>query len=383
MNCYLRLTTALALRTLNLAADSGYQDAPSSSRKGQARTGRQRTRLGRRSTAIHGSVDAKIYEDELSLWLPSKIIDCHVHISLAKHCGPISPERLKTNWALEVGVELSWEGLRDNYQTLFPGRDVAALAFGGVFRETDIEANNDYVLGGLAKNQAWGLFVTRPEWSPDRIADAMAKGFIGIKPYPDLAPQGTTEVSIFDFLPKSHLAVLNELGGVLMLHLPRAGRLADPENIKELLEIAEAYPAVRVIVAHVGRAFCLPTAKEGLPSFRRTANVYFDIAANLNAEVFQYALETIGPDRLLFGSDLPITLMRGTREHMGDKYINYTEAPYSWNTNRKSPEEEACYTWFLYEELRALVKAVERSGFGADVMEKIVYSNGAGLLGGD
>ena len=327
-------------------------------------------------------LDARVYEDEICPWLPPEIVDIHTHVALPEHVGPISQERIAANWALEVGVEQSWEQLRKNYQALFPKQRVWVLAFGGVFQEVDIEANNSYVLSGIndPRNEASGLLVTRPEWDAGVIAEGMSAGFVGIKPYPDLAPQGPGEVSIFDFVPRSHLEALNELEGILMLHLPRAGRLGDEDNIRELLELSESYPSIKLIVAHIGRAFCLPTAQKGLPSFVEKESVWFDTSANLNADVFHCAIETVGVDRLLFGSDLPITLMRGVREHVGEEYINYTDAPYSWNTNRKSPEDEARYTYFLYEELRALIAAAERSGVGKAGLEKILYSNSAKLL---
>ncbi len=332
---------------------------------------------------MHRQVDQAVYEQELQPWLPPTICDCHVHVALPEHSDPISPERYQEIWALEVASHQSWEQLRATYRGLFPAQRVRALAFGNVYRETHIEANNDYVLAGLSdpRNSASGLLVTRPQWGPAKIEEAMAAGFLGIKPYPDLAPRGTHEVSIYDFLPRAHLAALNDLRGVLMLHLPRAGRLADPDNIREVLEIAENYPSIKLIVAHIGRAYCLPTAKQGLPHLADTPSVYFDTAAHLNADVFAYALETVGPDRLLFGSDLPVTLMRGVREHLGEKYINYTDGPYSWNVNRKTPAEEARYTYYLYEELRALVTAVRRLGLGFEAVEKIMFSNSAGLVG--
>lgn len=330
---------------------------------------------------MNSTVSKDIYENEIGPWLPERIIDCHVHVTLAEHMGPISPERIAANWAMEVGLEQSWEQLADNYRLLFNDREVRALAFGGVFCEVDIESNNSYVLQGLSRPElcAGVLCVTHPEWDGEAVTRALMSGFIGIKPYPDLAAQGTNEVSIFDFLPRAHLAALDENGGILMLHLPRKRRLGDPDNLKELAEISDAYPRVRIIVAHIGRSFCLPAARRGLPGLAGRANMWFDTSANLNADVFEYAIETVGPDRILFGSDLPVTLMRGVREHVGDDYVNYTDAPYSWNTNRKSPEEEAAYTYYLYEELRALIEAVRRVGAGRDVMEMIMCSNAAAL----
>ncbi|MCL5103411.1 MAG: amidohydrolase [Armatimonadetes bacterium] len=328
-------------------------------------------------------VDRRVYEDELSEWLPSKIFDCHVHVSVPRDHEVFSEARYRELWPLEIGICQTWRQKRLNHQLLFPGQEVVSLVFGEVLREFDIDAENQYVFQGISdpEQNAYGLYVMRPEWDASKLKEAMAKGFLGMKPYPDLAPQRTQEVSIFDFAPKTHLAALDEAGGVLMLHLPRAGRLADPDNISELLEISDRYPRIKLIVAHVGRAYCLPNAERGLPHLANREGIYFDITANLNAEVLQYALEMVGPDRLLFGSDLPLLMMRGVREHVGEEYINYTDGLYTWNTRRKSPEEEADYTFYVYEELRSLIKACERSGCGVQAFEKILYSNCAALLG--
>lgn len=333
--------------------------------------------------SIAESVDKRIYERELSPWLPARILDCHVHISLAENCGWMSPERRAEIWAMDVGVFQSWELLRARYKTLFPNQTVDCLAFGGVYREQDANVENRVVLAGKRDpaNRAQCLLVTRPEWHPRVIEDAMTRGFIGIKPYPDLAPGDRDEVSIFDYLPRAHLEVADRLGAVLMLHIPRAGRLGDPDNIRELLEIGERYPAVRVIIAHIGRAYCTPTAEKGLPHFKDCPSLVFETSANLNAEVFQIALETLGPDRILFGSDLPVTIMRGVREYEGETYINFSDGPFAWNTNRKSPEEEAEYTYYVYQELRSLIRATQRAGLGKEAFHRMMYDNAAKLLG--
>jgi len=326
--------------------------------------------------------DTQVYDNELLPWLPPRIIDCHVHIALKEHCGPIPPERVASNWAMEVGAEQSWEQLKECLQELFPRQQVSVLAFGVPFREINLELNNDYVLRGLSDsaNMAQGLFVTRPEWDASLVDLAMERGFVGTKPYPDLAPRSSCEPGLYDFVPEAQLEVLNSRSGILMLHLPRQGRLADLQNISELLRMHRAYPRVKIIVAHIGRSFCLPTAQNGLPHFVDCPGIYFDTSANLNPHVFSYALETIGPGRMLYGSDLPITLMRGVRECVGETYVNYTDEPYSWNVNRKSPEEEARYTYYLYEEIRALIEAVRRTGMGKDALERIMYGNAARLL---
>lgn len=323
-----------------------------------------------------------VYREELAPWLPERVLDFHVHVSLPEHTGPIAPERIAANWAMEVGTAQSWADLRATYAALFPERVVECVAFGSVYNETDCEANNNYVLRGasLPENRATALLTTRPEWPAELVGRKLAEGYAGLKPYPDMASAEAGEVGIFAFLPYGHLRVLDDAGGILMLHLPRAGRIADPDNQREVLEIRQRYPRIRLVVAHIGRAYCLPTAQAGLPALAGDADIYFDTAANLNSDVFRYALDTVGPERLLFGTDLPITLMRGMREHVGDQYINYTSEPYSWNTRRKSPEEEGRYTFFLYEELRALIIAMREAGLDSRAIARILYANGAELL---
>ena len=53
-----------------------------------------------------------------------------------------------------------------------------------------------------------------------------------------------------------------------------------------------------------------------------TKNMVFDFSANTNDHVFEAALRAFGPERCLFGSDMPITRMRMRRICEGGKYIN-------------------------------------------------------------
>ncbi len=332
---------------------------------------------------MHRELDRRVYAETISPWLPSRILDCHVHIGLEQHRAPVSAERVKRIPAIQAAAPQSWEDYRAATKMLFPDKQVSCLAFGFVYKEIDTHRENEYVLSGIrdAANAAGGLFVTRPSWDSDLIAEAFSAGFLGIKPYPDLAPQDTLEGSIYDFLPRNHLRTLDQLGGILMLHLPRAGRIADPDNIREVLEIYEAFPNIRIVLAHIGRAYCLPTAKKGLHHLVDAEGILFDTAANLNADVLEYALDTVGPGRMLYGSDLPVMLMRGIREHVGEDYINYTDAAHSWKASRKSPAVEAGYTYFLYEELKAIITAIKRCGLEQDAIDRVFYSNGNRLLG--
>ncbi|HCU36303.1 MAG TPA: hypothetical protein DGT21_12905 [Armatimonadetes bacterium] len=135
-----------------------------------------------------------------------------------------------------------------------------------------------------------------------------------------------------------------------------------------------------MVIAHIGRAYTMSFAEPGLQALADVESLYYDFSANLNEDVIELALRTVGPRRLLYGSDLPILLMRGVREYDGDKYINFTDADYPWNTNRKSPEVEAGYTFYVYEQLLSLKRAAERAGLGAADVARVMYENAAELV---
>ena len=58
-------------------------------------------------------------------------------------------------------------------------------------------------------------------------------GFAGLKPYLNRSPSYIpgNEVRIFDFLTHEHLRLADRHGWIVMLHIPRPGRLRDPLNL--------------------------------------------------------------------------------------------------------------------------------------------------------
>ena len=48
---------------------------------------------------------------------------------------------------------------------------------------------------------------------------------------------------------------MDELGAIVMLHIPRNGRLKDPVNLAQIMEIKQEFPNIRLIIAHIGRAY--------------------------------------------------------------------------------------------------------------------------------
>lgn len=61
------------------------------------------------------------------------------------------------------------------------------------------------------------------------------------------------------------------------------------------------------------------------------------------------ALTRIDQKQILFGTDMPIVLFHGKREWTDRTYINLSNEDFTWNTERRSADEESRYTLFIYE----------------------------------
>ena len=329
------------------------------------------------------AVDAAFFAEHLEAHLPEEVFDCHTHLGLPDQFDPISEARKRESWALEVGQTLDARDLGPMGERLFPRRRARWVAFGMPIRETHLDQANDYAAASRRAGRVDVVFlVTDPAWSGAEVRERVrAGGFAGLKPYPDLARGLAPEqVGIPEYLPDAHLEVAAGEGLAVMLHLPRAERLRDPRNIAELRAVATAYPTVPIIVAHIGRAYTVSFAAGQVEQLADLPNVHFDFAANLNADVMELTLRAVGPQRLLYGSDLPITLMHGRRGHVGDRYINYTDGDYSWNTDLEPPEVQATYTLFLYEQLRAFLVAAERVGLSREDVADVMGGNARRLV---
>jgi len=174
------------------------------------------------------------------------------------------------------------------------------------------------------------------------------------------------------------------MGLCVILHLPRPGRLADPRNIEELHQIADEYPRLKLVVAHIGRAYCLPGAKRGLTQMRDCPSIYYDISASANDEVFDLALREVGPRRLIFGTDLPAVDFRARRICEGDNYVNIVRQASFTDPHLRvaPPEERDKITFYVYEQIAALRRAAERVGLSREDVEDIFRGNAERLLNG-
>lgn len=320
------------------------------------------------------NIDQRFYEEHIRERLPQRIVDAHVHMNLEKHVKNVSPERIAMDWALECGLQMDYEASRTYYHALFPDREVELVAFPFPLAEVDIPGNNRYLAGLAREKGICGLMSVRPEWSSEYCEETLlGNPFAGFKPYPYLASQiKGADISIYDFIPGEQLAVLDRHKKALVLHLPRRGRLPAPDNIRELREIRQAYPDIRIVLAHYGRCFTTEMFQKGTDALGEDLDgFYFDTAAVINPQVHRMAMERLDGSRIIYGTDLPIMAWHGIREWQSDTPSNYCREEFSWNHHEKRDEENG-FTYIAYLQLKNMLDAI---GENKSVREKIFYKN--------
>ena len=112
----------------------------------------------------------------------------------------------------------------------------------------------------------------------------------------------------------------------------------------------------------------------------------FDFCANTSDYAMTKLLDSIGPKRVLFGSDMPILRMRMRRIEENNSYINlippglYGDPSQDSHLREVSKEDGEKMTFFMYEEIDAMRKAAEACELSAEDIENIFYNNAKKMI---
>jgi len=326
--------------------------------------------------------DQEVWERELRDFVPARVLDAHVHL-WPPEAVPRELEVSPTDIGMESFRGYTLEQFRSSMARLLPGRAVEALAFGAVHRDLPREPLNRYV-GEVQRRERTvrGLAVVAPHDSMDDVERWIeGYGLRGYKPYWSLVPgKAQDAVEIVDMLSPEQLQYANERGLIVMLHIPRRYRLAEPLNKEQIRLLASRYPNVRWIIAHIGRAYFMAALAGHIEQLCDLDNVWFDLAFVSHPSVIAYAIRVAGVGKVLFGSDLPVAELKGKSVDFNNQRLYVTEEPHAWSMS--NPALGLKFTRFYYEQLRAMKAAAAELRLGEEELERIFFRNARELVGG-
>ena len=263
--------------------------------------------------------DRELFDRKLRSWMPPNSFDAHAHLYDLRHIVDGSTAE-SFHGPAEVGYEVyqqhqrSWLGDRASTGTLF---------FPFPTRTVDTSAANAYLQSELRVHpELCGLMLVRPTDDPADIeAQVERDGWLGFKVYHLLGSRADSFRSeTSEFLPNWIWEIAQRRGLLIMLHMVLDKALADVRNQTYIVDHCRRFPQAKLILAHAARGFCAAHTVEGISALRGLRNVFFDTSAICEAPAFEAILRTFGTTRLMYGSDFPVSDMRGHAMSLGDGF---------------------------------------------------------------
>ena len=269
-------------------------------------------------------VDGEFFRRELEAFLPDRIYDAHAHM-------------WRQDWAsFTLGPGIRDVGMAEYDRAIAEihgGRPTETLFLSFVtldHRDRIAEANAWTAAQIDGRPACRGHFFVTPQDDPEWVRDEVRRlGLHGLKCYHTFADSDPTwEASIPEYLPEPLVAVAGDEGWTITLHMVKSRAVADPDNLHWIQKYCRTYPNMQLILAHSSRGFQPAHNLEGLSQLAGIDNLWFDTSANCEPIAHQAIMRLIGPDRLMYGSDLPVSHSRGRVLGAGDSFVwLYEESP--------------------------------------------------------
>ena len=332
-------------------------------------------------TIAHASeADRELFERELDSFVPDVIFDVHAHLWAKAHLPPDGWDTFRD--LEEDAVDLAAYCRR--MAELLPGRRIeGGLCLPGAVAAVGdrLQAQNEFVAHEVQTHPAWrGSLLVTPQMDPEYLRQEVRRlALSGLKCYHVQSGREVTwEADIPDYLPEAQVRVAHEEGLCITLHMVKARAVADPSNQRWIRHYCETYPGMQLILAHAARGFNPHHTIEGLPTLSGLSNLWCDMAAVTEAGACEAIIEILGHDRLLYGSDFPVSHLRGRCVAVSDGFVWLYDDTLDWSKASFQPLQPV---FVGLESLRILKQAARHQRLAEAQVEDIFSNNARRLLG--
>jgi len=249
---------------------------------------------------------------KLDAFLPSKLYDAHMHISLY-------PFYNKDHFGFKEYYE--------DMALLLCNREIRCHALATPTDELKTKegqlADLDFYKKQLdAYPENTGAIIIKPHESAEEIESHIVhKNIKGFKCYHIYADRPDTFNSeLHEYLPESAFEVANKHKMSITLHMVKDEALANPSNMKAIKDLTKSYPDATLILAHGARSFASWTAIENVEELVGYENVWFDFSGLCESPSMVQIMKKVGVSRCMWGSDYPVSMASGKCVSIGSNF---------------------------------------------------------------
>jgi len=319
-----------------------------------------------------------ITDDIVSLneWLPNIVIDVHIHCWRRQQ-----EEELINTSAVIPGTTFnyfSWELHKRMLDKLFPNITYQVALMGFPFLASEYDCN-EYIFDlSSSSENIIPIFLCIFNRDMGNIRKMLEEKYSGLKMYATREQKHTDGTKIIHVFPEDVLKIVDQISGALILHLPRDIFT----NLEELKYLAKKYPRVTFTIAHMGNVYCYsPNVRNAYNAVAQHPNILFDTAMVADSQVIAEALASVGSKRIMFGSDAPISYIRGRHVDHGNQGIRVQSTfPFNWvdkDEHFSYQEEAKDFKLFHFNIITAIREAIEVSAVKdrKEVKDNVFYRN--------
>jgi predicted TIM-barrel fold metal-dependent hydrolase len=327
--------------------------------------------------------DLPFYEQEIAPFLPPVVLDFHAHTWRRQDWRMVPWETKEPGGSYMVSEEnYPVESLLADGKRIFHGREYRAVCFGYPTPSADNAKDTAYVASAGRRRGMYPLMVAGSALGvpKERLRLLLDEhGFLGYKVFLDWHGDNYGNLRVQDMLGANEMDLAQERGLVVLLHVPRSGRLADPEIQDGVRWLSEGWPRAKIVLAHCGRCYLPAEMEKAIGSVRNLANVFLDTSMVMDETVLRMVFEGVESGRVVYATDFPIAAMRGRRVRVMDHWVDIVSGS-SPPSAYRVPAEGIRATFMALEIALAVVKAGAAAGLSAESLRDVFFENGMRVL---
>jgi hypothetical protein len=278
--------------------------------------------------ALHLHPKEERLRTDFNAWLPDQIIDCHAHANSVDDVKEIPLQALNRVYASFPGFTV--EDSLHVRELLYPEKRVRTLRFANPYKGINHRGANTHLISVSPPEDRVALcgLPDDPTYTINKISEG---NYTALKIYPYYFEPPAQTISYF--FPDEILDVASQTHLPIIMHLPT--KLSS--CLDQVLEIIDKFPKLIIILAHMGKERGVSSSSlAAYEALRPHPSIAVDISMTPSSQLISQAFYTLGPERILFGSDEPFNLLRYKIYHhpeLGERYVS--QYPYHWLDNRQ------------------------------------------------